>query len=100
MAADKLRQPELTALWQRFQDEEEPLSEADFPAWLLLQEPGLALQLPEEMAPGGGPPGEHYRLVHRWIQARRARRQDEEISVRKALQVGNPALFALLKRSV
>ncbi len=99
-AADKLRQLELTALWQRFQDEEEPLTEADFAAWLLLQEPGLALQFPEDMAPGDTPPEQHYRLVHRWIQSRRARRQEEELAMRKALQVSNPALFALLKRSV
>jgi hypothetical protein len=99
-AADKLRQPDLTALWQRFQDEEEALTEADFPAWLLLHEPGLALQLPEAMPPGHEPPEEHYRLVHRWIQARRAQHPDEELTVRKTLQVSNPALFALLKRSV
>lgn len=99
-AADKLRQPELTALWQRFQDEEESLPEAAFPAWLLLQEPGLALQLPEEMPLSHEPPEEHYRLIHRWLQARRARRPDEELTVRKALQVSSPALFDLLKRTV
>jgi hypothetical protein len=99
-AADKLRQPELTALWQRFQDEEESLSEVDFPAWLLLQEPGLVLQLAADLAPGDASPEENYRLVHRWLQARRARRQDEELTLRKALQGSNPALFRLLKQSV
>ena len=99
-AADKLRQPELTALWQVFQDEEEPLSEVDFPAWLLLREPGLVLQLAADLTPGDTPPEEHYRLVHRWIQARRARRPDEELTLRKALQASNPPLFRLLKQSV
>jgi hypothetical protein len=99
-APDKLRQPELTALWNRFQDEEEPLTEVDFPAWLLLQEPGLALQLAEDLAPGDTPAEQHYRLVHRWLQSRRARRQDEELTLRKTLQTSNPALFRLLKQSV
>jgi hypothetical protein len=99
-SVDKLRQPELTALWLRFQDEEEPLAEVDFPAWLLLQEPGLALQLPAELAPSEEPAEQQYRLVHRWIQARRARCQDEEFGFRKELQVSNPALFRLLKQSV
>jgi hypothetical protein len=99
-AAAKLRHPELTSLWQRFQDEEEPLRETDFPAWLLLREPGLILQLAEDLTPGDTAPEEHYRLVHRCIQARRGRRQDEELSLRKTLQAGNPALFHLLKQSV
>jgi hypothetical protein len=99
-AADKLRQPDLTALWQRFLDEEEPLIEGDFPAWLLLQEPGLVLQLAADLPPGDSAAEEHYRLIHCWTRARRARRQDEELAVRKALQVSSPALFALLKRSV
>jgi len=98
-AANKLRQPELATLWQRFLDEE-ALTEVDFPAWLLLREPGLVLQLAEDLAPGETIPEEHYRLVHRCIQARRARRQDEEIRARKALQAANPALFQLLKQSV
>jgi hypothetical protein len=129
-AVSKLRQPELTALWQRFLDEEpdflaEPstasksdaltgpdaptkssapadsavLTESDFPAWLLLIEPGLALQLAEDLATGT-PAEESYRCVHRWIHARRARKQNEELALRKSLQGSHPALFAVLKRSV
>ena len=99
-AANKLRHPELTTLWQRFLDEEEPLQEADFPAWLLLREPGLVLQLAEDLAPGDTTPEQHYRTVHRLVQARRARRSDEELRLRKILQQGNPSLFALLKQSI
>ncbi len=99
-AANKLRQPELTTLWQRFLDEEEPLSEADFPAWLLVREPGLVLQLAENLTPSDTAPEEHYRVMHRLIQARRARRHDEELRLRKTLQAINPALLNLLKRSV
>jgi hypothetical protein len=99
-AANKLRHPDLTTLWQRFLDEEEPLQEADFPAWLLLREPGLVLQLAEDLAPGETTPEQHYRTVHRLLQARRAKRSDEELQLRKALQQGNPALLSLLKQSV
>jgi hypothetical protein len=106
-AVSKLRQPELTTLWQRFLDDEpdartpgeSALTEVDFPAWLLLNEPGLALQLAEELATGT-PAEESYRCVHRWIHARRARQQSEELALRKSLQAGHPALFRVLKRSV
>lgn len=98
-ALSKLRQPELTALWQRFTDNEE-LTEADFGAWLLLQEPGLALQLAEDLPAGNTSAEQHYQYVHRWVQARRARRQSEELEQRKALQASHPALFQLLKQSV
>jgi len=106
-AVSKLRQPELTTLWQRFLDDEpdaqtageSALTEIDFPAWLLLSEPGLALQLAEELATGT-PAEEPYRCVHRWILARRARQQSEELALRKSLQASHPALFRVLKRSV
>jgi hypothetical protein len=96
-AVSKLRQPELTALWQRFLDDE--LDESDFPAWLLLKEPGLALPLAEDLATGT-PADESYRCVHRWIHARRARKQADELALRKALQATHPALFRILKQSV
>jgi hypothetical protein len=112
-AVSRLRQPELTMLWQRFMDDEEgaltigvtatsgasTLTEVDFPAWLLLNEPGLALQLAEELATGTVAE-ESYRCVHRWILARRARQQGAELALRKSLQTTHPALFAVLKRSV
>jgi hypothetical protein len=97
-AVSQLRQPELTALWQRFLDHE-TLTESDFPAWLLMSEPGLALQLAEDLATGT-PAEDSYRCVHRWVHARRARKHDEELSLRKTLQSVHPELFNLLKRSV
>jgi hypothetical protein len=96
-AVSKLRQPELTVLWQRFLDDE--LEESDFPAWLLLQEPGLALPLAEDLATGA-PAEESYRCVHRWIHARRAKKQADELALRKNLQSLHPALFRILKQSV
>jgi hypothetical protein len=95
----RLRQPELISLWNRFLDEEDPLQEVDFAAWLLIQEPALILQLAEDLPPSDTPAEEHYRAVHRCLRARRARRQDEELAQRKLLQKSNPALFQLLKTS-
>jgi hypothetical protein len=121
-AVGKLRQPELTTLWQRFLDDEpDPsspesppraagptagknvgsttLTESDFPAWLLLKEPGLALPLEEDLATETSAE-ESYRCVHRWIHARRARKQADELALRKNLQAIHPALFRVLKQSV
>ena len=112
----KLRQPELTTLWQRFLDDEPDAqgaerahrprdgrqarcTESDFPAWLLLNEPGLALPLAEDLATGTSAE-ESYRCVHRWIHARRARKQADELALRKNLQAIHPALFRVLKQSV
>jgi len=112
------RQPDagMAVLWQQFVelDEEgvrerngpdlipaEPtLTAADFPAWLLLQEPGLAQQLAADLPMGNSPGEEHYRHVHRWVQARRAGRGQEEIELRKALQQSHAGLFRYLKRTV
>jgi hypothetical protein len=103
-ALDNPRQPDtgIKVQWQRFMDSEEdpPLTPADFPAWLLLREPGLNLQLAVGL-PGGTTRGEeNYRCVHRWIDARRAKRTDEEITLRKMLQALSPALFRQLKLNV
>jgi hypothetical protein len=110
---DNRRQPDtgVAALWQRFVDSEEELSlsgadpelaltAADFPAWLLLHERGLTQQLAVDLATGNTPAEEHYRFVHRWIQARRANRHSEEMALRKALQASHPTLFHYLKQSV
>ena len=104
-AADALgnpRQPDtgIKSQWQRFLDSEEDFTPADFPAWLLLRDPGLTLQLALELPPGTTPAEEHYRCVHRWIDARRAHRTDEEMALRKALQARHPGLFHQLKRGI
>lgn len=102
-ALDDRRQPDtgIGSLWRRFVDcEEEPaLTAADFPAWLLLREPGLTLQIRD--LPGGNTSGEDaYRTVHRWIDARRANRSDDEMAMRRVLQTHHPILFRFLKQSV
>jgi hypothetical protein len=96
-AVSRLRQPELTALWNRFQDAEIDLPESDFPAWLLLQELGLTLQLAEDLPPGTTPSEESFKTVHRCLMSRRSKRGADEIEHRKQLQSTNPALFSLLK---
>jgi hypothetical protein len=106
---DNRRQPDtgVAALWQRFVDSEEYLSPretaltaADFPAWLLLHEKGLALQLAADLPTANTPAEENYRCVHRWIQARRMNRHGDEMALRKALQANHPALFRYLKQTV
>jgi hypothetical protein len=115
-AADVLdhgRQPDtgITLLWQQFIDSEEEfalgeagsepaLTAADFPAWLLLHEPGLHQQIAEDLPTGNTPAEENYRCVHRWLRARRANRHSDEIALRKTLQANHPLLFRYLKHSV
>jgi len=112
-ALDDRRQPDtgISALWRRFVDCEEELwpnaappapalTAADFPAWLLLREPGLNLRLAVDLALGNTPAEETYRSVHRWIDARRANRSADELALRKTLQADHPVLFRYLKRSV
>lgn len=112
-ALDNRRQPDagVSALWRRFVDSEEDLAPgaevtetvltaAEFPAWLLLHEPGLNRQLGIDLA-GGETPGEAaYRTVHRWIDSRREKRSNEELALRKTLQAHHPLLFRYLKRGV
>ena len=100
---------EIAGLWQRFCDLEEEfadadasaaLTAADFPAFLLLREPALAESLAADLPPHDTPGEEHYRCVHRWVQARRAGRSEEEIAMRRQLQAGQVVLFGYLKRTV
>ncbi|MGH8303689.1 MAG: hypothetical protein ACRET5_19765 [Steroidobacteraceae bacterium] len=109
-ALGALNFPDLHALWQRFLEAEEEspvpaghgcaLSAADFPAWLLLDEPALAERLPAEPPTGASAGEERYRLARRWIAARAARRPAEEMALRRALKESQPALFGQLLRAV
>lgn len=109
-ALEGLKFPDLDALWQRFVETEEEtlgaaggqpeLPAADFPAWLLLDEPALARRLPAELPIGASVGEEHYRLVQRWIAAREARHAVEEITLRKAIKERQPALFEKLLREL
>src|SRR5262249_33450789 len=107
----RLRQSDLSVLWQAFLDNEEQaldagvsaplLTAGDFPAWLLLHEPGLARQLAIDLPRGSSPASaERYRWLHRWIHAHHGHRQQEEMALRRELQQSQPMLFWMLKRSV
>src|SRR5262249_18591447 len=88
-ASRQLRQPDLRHLWPAFLDTEEGAEDAgvtscslnpgDFPAWLLLHEPGLARQLAADLPCGTSAAENHYRTVHGWIHAHRGHRQEEEM---------------------
>ncbi|MDE2050991.1 MAG: hypothetical protein KGJ72_08235 [Gammaproteobacteria bacterium] len=99
-AVEKLRWSEIHSLWQRLLDSEDALAPEEFPAWLLLQEPMLARQLPADLPLGSSPAEQHYRLVHRWVSARAAGRAAEDLALRKELKPRQPALFAHLLKSL
>jgi hypothetical protein len=96
--------------WQEFLAAEDDLADddaadtalapGDFPAWMLLHEPGLARQMPIDLARTDTAGEQHYRCVHRWLEARRAQKKDDELAQRKALQAGHPLLFRYLKSVV
>ncbi|HEX3844422.1 MAG TPA: hypothetical protein VHV80_08685 [Steroidobacteraceae bacterium] len=97
----KLAYSDVHSLWQRFLDaEEDALDAEEFPAWLLLHEPTLARQLPADLPLGRSPAEEHYRLVHRWLAARAAGSEAQDLSLRKQLKERQPALFARLLKSL
>jgi hypothetical protein len=96
--------------WQEFLATEDDLADddsddsglapGDFPAWMLLHEPGLARQMTIDLARTDTAGEQHYRCVHRWLEARRAQKKDDELAQRKALQAGHPLLFLYLKSVV
>jgi hypothetical protein len=112
-ALDDPRLPDIAigVSWRRFVESEDELwpdgipeglalDPADFPAWLLLCEPGLNLQIPGDLPKGNTPAEAAFRSVHRWIDARRENRAADELALRKAIQAEHPALFQCLKRQV
>lgn len=111
-ALNKPQQPDagVGASWQEFLATEDDLADddsddasltpGDFPAWMLLHERGLAQQMSVDLARTKTPGEEHYRCVHRWLEARRAQKKDEELAQRKALQASHPLLFRYLKSLV
>ncbi len=101
----------LNANWRAFQDAadslepddgdgEPTLETPDFPAWLLIHEPGLATLLEAQLASSDTAGEQVYRCVHHWLQARRERRNSQEIELRRELLTMHPALFAYLKSVV
>lgn len=111
-ALSKPQQPDagVGKAWQEFLATEDDLADddaddsglapCDFPAWMLLHEPGLARQMSIDLARTDSAGEQHYRCVHQWLEARRAQKKDDELAQRKALQAGHPLLFRYLKSVV
>ncbi|MBM0103222.1 hypothetical protein JM946_00615 [Steroidobacter sp. S1-65] len=110
-ALSKPQQPDagVGKAWQEFLAAEDDLADdsddrglapQDFPAWMLLHEPGLARQMSIDLARTETPGEEHYRCVHRWLEARRTQKKEDELAQRKILQAGHPLLFRYLKSVV
>ncbi|HYN78353.1 MAG TPA: hypothetical protein VES73_11235 [Lamprocystis sp. (in: g-proteobacteria)] len=80
--------PQIHRLWRQFGDTDLDLETPDFPAWLLLADPGSAAAVPPDQAPSG-PVGEAYRLLHQLVAGQGG------ISERKALAKRHPDLLKL-----
>ena len=107
-ALDSDRQADagMRALWQQFLDTEDdlalpaPLSDTDFPAWLLLTERGLVHSIPAETAAGTTPGETCFRLAHALITAGQAGDTDREMDLRRQLLQHNQNLFNYLKQRI
>lgn len=104
--AGKHNNPLIESWWHKFMDTEEllvstdQLPVTDFPAWLLIKEPGLVHQLPEQL-PTGNSAGERiYILVHQLILARHTSNGELEMELRKKMFESHPGLFLYLKSSI
>jgi len=78
----------LAGHWKAFLDLDPELPTEDFPAWLLLREPGLTAAVAPEAAPDDER-GEPYRLLHRLVSGA------DDIATRRALSEVNPELLRL-----
>lgn len=87
-------EPDLRQTWQAFSALEPALAPADFPAWLLLQRPGLPSRLPLPDSDGTCPPT--YTLIHQLQREHSRSGQAPDKSVierRRKLQASAPDLF-------
>jgi hypothetical protein len=81
----------LSVLWGEFRDLDQDLDTEDFPAWLLIRDPGWASGLVAEDAPPDRR-GDAFRLLRRLTQG------GDDIDTRRALAETHPVLFALYLR--
>ena len=75
-------------LWREFGDTDLDLETGDFPAWLLVADPGSGAAVPPDLTPAG-PTGEVYRLLHQLTAG------EDSIPRRKALAEQHPGLLRL-----
>jgi hypothetical protein len=81
---------ELRHAWLDFLDLEPELSIVAFPAWHLLNKPGLVNTL---KMPGDAPANELYQIVRQLLNTKRAKDESREISLRQQLQALDSAFF-------
>ncbi len=88
LAARDLPDDRLRRLWLEFTDLDLDLPTEDFPAWLLVADPGTAAAVPPDLAPSL-PAGDVYRLLHQLVAGA------DGIPQRKALGARHPDLLKL-----
>jgi hypothetical protein len=92
LCAKSLPDQRLADLWNTFEDLDEELQTEDFPAWLLVRDPGAFAAVLPSSAPNDER-GEAYRLLHRMVTG------DDSIERRRELGEAHPVLLQLfLKR--
>jgi len=92
-------EPEWRRYWQRFIELDPELPSRDFPAWALIDRPGLARWLATERCFDDFDVPEDYRVTAELVQVTPSSLVDAGLLVkRKLLQVCNPELFACYLR--
>lgn len=96
----------IVQLWHTFLETEDeleleaPFETQEFPAWWLINEPGLCRSLPQDLPWGNAPAEQLYGLVHQLLTARLEGNNEQELELRKAVQAAQPALFLCVKQSL
>ncbi|MCU7813957.1 MAG: hypothetical protein KZQ81_01845 [Candidatus Thiodiazotropha sp. (ex Rostrolucina anterorostrata)] len=92
-------EPEWQRDWQRFLELDLELPDSDFPAWLLIDHPGLARRLTIEQYFDDFDPPDDFRVVAELVQAAADTTVDaDSMALRKRLQQCNTRLFAYYLR--
>ncbi|MCU7904398.1 MAG: hypothetical protein KZQ76_00850 [Candidatus Thiodiazotropha sp. (ex Epidulcina cf. delphinae)] len=92
-------EPEWQRSWRRFLELDPELPDSDFPAWLLIDHPGLARRLATERCFDDIDLPEEFQVVAELVQAAATKRVDADVmTLRKRLQQCNPGLFAYYLR--
>lgn len=89
ISSPRLPDRSLAELWNRFSDLDPPLDTEDFPAWLLLQEPGTGVAPTGTNSLPADERGAAYRLLSRLVAG------DDDIELRRELSETHPQLLRL-----
>ena len=92
-------EPQWRRSWQRFLELDPELPNRDFPAWVLIDQPGLARWLVTKRCFDGFDAPQDYRATSRLVQAKPSPLVDADLmDKRMLLQECNPGLFATYLR--